>query len=177
LPNRWLTYFKDALRRVFSERTFYFISSLEKSPNNQISNLSVEITKKFRGSETSEITQKYSGMSILYGKRDSSFMREEVLADIFEETCQNFSQKKCLIFEHQKLTYSAVNQMANIAAINLTKKGAGAGKIVGLWISRGINLLVMQLAIVKSGTIVFCELLFWEFPKFIFFFRRCLAPV
>ena len=89
--------------------------------------------------------------SILIGSVQSELIRNETLADIFEATANVLPHKTALIFGTRKLCYSELNDLSNIAASRLIDEGVGPGQIIGLWLPRGIELLVMQLAITKSG--------------------------
>ena len=89
--------------------------------------------------------------SILIGSVQSKLIRNETLADIFEATANVLPQQTALIFGTRKLSYSELNDLSNSAASRLIDEGVGPGQIVGLWLPRGIELLVMQLAIAKSG--------------------------
>ncbi len=75
----------------------------------------------------------------------------EVLADVFEATAKRHPTQTALIFGHQQLSYEALDRLADVAASQLIADGVGPGQIVGLWLPRGIDLMVMQLAIAKSG--------------------------
>ncbi|MGB4811330.1 MAG: Pls/PosA family non-ribosomal peptide synthetase [Methylophilaceae bacterium] len=89
--------------------------------------------------------------SILFGPNQIDLIRQEVLADIFEVTAQHYPQQTALIFGDRQLTYGELNALSNGAASHLINAGVVAGQIVGLWLPRGIDLLVMQLAIAKAG--------------------------
>ena len=89
--------------------------------------------------------------SILIGPVQSELIRNETLADIFEATANVLPQQTALIFGTRKLSYSELNELSDSAASRLIEDGVRPGQIVGLWLPRGIELLVMQLAIAKSG--------------------------
>jgi non-ribosomal peptide synthetase-like protein len=90
-------------------------------------------------------------LSIVYGADRPDLMRSEILADIFEASAGRNPYKVALIFDGEQLTYSQLDLRANIAASNLIELGVGPGTLVGLCLPRGIHLLVMQLAIAKTG--------------------------
>ena len=87
---------------------------------------------------------------ILYGETRLDFLRNETLADLFEASALAMPEQLALVFQNQEMTYGALNRAADVAASALTQQGAGAGKIIGLWLPRGIDLLIMQLAITKT---------------------------
>lgn len=92
-----------------------------------------------------------STASILYGPSQPELICVEVLADIFEATAKRLPQQTALIFQERKVSYSELNDLSDLAAARLIDDGVRPGQIVGLWLPRGIDLLVMQLAIAKSG--------------------------
>jgi amino acid adenylation domain-containing protein len=50
-----------------------------------------------------------------------------------------------------KLTYAEVDARATAIARGLVRCGAKAGEVVGLWLERGIDVLISQIAIAKTG--------------------------
>jgi non-ribosomal peptide synthetase component F len=55
------------------------------------------------------------------------------------------------MFADRQLTYQDLNAQANQVASGLIEAGVRPGHIVGLWLPRGIGLLVMQAVIAKAG--------------------------
>ncbi|MBC3906165.1 amino acid adenylation domain-containing protein [Undibacterium sp. NL8W] len=88
---------------------------------------------------------------ILYGEDRIEFMREEVLADLFEASALSFPDKIALISGGESVSYSQLNVDADRVAFALISAGVLPGHIIGLWLPRGIHLLIMQLAIAKTG--------------------------
>ncbi|MFZ6756446.1 Pls/PosA family non-ribosomal peptide synthetase [Undibacterium sp. Ji50W] len=88
---------------------------------------------------------------ILYGEQRPDFLRDEVLADLLEASAAAFPDKTALIAGERSLSYHQLNEHADRVASVLIAAGVRPGHIVGLWLTRGINLLVMQAAIAKSG--------------------------
>ncbi len=78
-------------------------------------------------------------------------MHNETLADIFAATAARIPQKIALRFANETLTYAELDARANAIATALQARGAVAGRIIGLWLPRGIDLLVAQLGIAKAG--------------------------
>lgn len=87
----------------------------------------------------------------LAGRRDASLLIEETLADIFRAGAAIDPQKPVHIGEGERLTYEEADRLTDRAARRLAAAGAGPGKVLGLWMPRGIPLLLAQIAIVKSG--------------------------
>ncbi|MFZ6772560.1 Pls/PosA family non-ribosomal peptide synthetase [Undibacterium sp. SXout7W] len=88
---------------------------------------------------------------VLHGEYIPELMRHEVLADLLETTAHTFPTKIALIFEQKALTYAELNTKADQIASVLIRSGIRPGHILGLWLPRGIDLLVMQAAIAKTG--------------------------
>jgi non-ribosomal peptide synthetase-like protein len=89
---------------------------------------------------------------ILQGPRRPELLRHEVLADLFESTAARQPEQAALIFGDRVLRYGELDAWADEAAHRLiADHGVQPGMIVGLWMPRGIELLVLQLAIAKTG--------------------------
>jgi non-ribosomal peptide synthetase-like protein len=89
--------------------------------------------------------------STLLGPVRPDLVRDECLADLLEATAARLPAKLALIDGARTLTYAELDAAADRAASHLIAAGVGAGQIVGLWLPRGVDLLVMQAAIAKTG--------------------------
>jgi non-ribosomal peptide synthetase-like protein len=96
---------------------------------------------------------KYSpaGLSLLKGAEQAGLIRHESLADLFETTANRVPEQLALICGDRSLTYGELNVLAERVAGRLIEIGIAPGQIVGLWLPRGINLLIAQLGIAKTG--------------------------
>ncbi len=90
-------------------------------------------------------------LPILYGPDRPELLRAEVLADLFEATATRLPDKTALIAGTEHLSYGQLNAAADRVAHRLIEAGVRPGDMVGLWLPRGIDLLVCQLAIAKTG--------------------------
>jgi non-ribosomal peptide synthetase-like protein len=88
---------------------------------------------------------------ILSGPIQPELIRLEVLADILEATAARIPQQVALMFADRHLTYGELNAQADQVASRLIEAGVRPGHIVGLWLPRGLGLLVMQAGIAKAG--------------------------
>ncbi len=88
---------------------------------------------------------------ILYGPSRPDLLRNETLADLLEASSTRTPEHIALIFGEQQLSYGALNARADRLASRLITAGVRPGQIVGLWLPRGLDLLVMQAAIAKTG--------------------------
>ena len=89
--------------------------------------------------------------AVLIGLRDPSLLREEVLADIFRASAEKAGDKLLYRSGERAVSWREADRLTDIAAEKLAAMGAGPGKVIGLWMPRGIDLLMAQVAIAKSG--------------------------
>ncbi|NDI84403.1 Pls/PosA family non-ribosomal peptide synthetase [Undibacterium crateris] len=88
---------------------------------------------------------------ILSGDIRPDLLRQEVLADILEATADARPEHTALICGDLSLSYAELNARADLVAHHLHQAGVVPGQILGLWLPRGIDLLVMQAGIAKTG--------------------------
>jgi non-ribosomal peptide synthetase-like protein len=88
---------------------------------------------------------------VLYGPHQPELLRDEILADLLEASARRAPDQIALIGTDRQLTYAELDAQADLAASRLIDAGIRPGHIVGLWMPRGIDLLVMQAAIAKAG--------------------------
>lgn len=88
---------------------------------------------------------------ILCGPQAPEFIRQEVLADLLEATAARLPDQIAMRWGERSLSYTSLNAQADLVAAHLIAAGVRPGDIVGLWLPRGIELLVMQAGIAKSG--------------------------
>ncbi|HQQ70918.1 MAG TPA: amino acid adenylation domain-containing protein, partial [Alicycliphilus sp.] len=92
-----------------------------------------------------------SSLPILHGPDRPDLLRGEILADLFEATAARVPHKTALIAGAEHLSYAALDAAADLAAHRLIEAGVRPGDMVGLWLPRGLELLICQLAIAKTG--------------------------
>lgn len=92
-----------------------------------------------------------SNRDILFGPVEPEILRNEVLADILTATAERIPDKTALIFGDRQLSFGQLYAQAQQVAQALTMLGVRPGQIVGLWLPRGIDLLVMQAGIALAG--------------------------
>ena len=93
----------------------------------------------------------FDASPILRGSERPELIRDEVLASLFEATARRVPTQTALIFGDRRLSYGELDAQAERCASRLIDDGIRPGQIVGLWLPRGIELLVAQLAIAKTG--------------------------
>lgn len=90
-------------------------------------------------------------LSIVRGTHQSQLLKHETLSDIIEATARQYPDHPALIFADQQISYQTLNERANLIAHHLIEQGIKAGDIIGLWMPRGIDLLVAQAGLAKAG--------------------------
>lgn len=89
--------------------------------------------------------------SVLIGEARPDLLREEVLADIFARTCEARPGHLAFTSGDRSLTYGEADRLTGAMAQDLVARGIGPGQVVGLWMPRGIDLLLAQIAITRAG--------------------------
>lgn len=92
-----------------------------------------------------------SRQSLSKGSEQPDLAENKTLIDLFRETVQTYPSKEACIFEHQKVTYSELDERSNAVASQLQQLGITSGVIVGVYLPRGIDLHVSILGILKTG--------------------------
>ncbi len=105
-------------------------------------------------SASSEIEGKtlpFKAGAILHGPLRPDLIRDELLCEIFAATVARDPSATAMITQEGKLSYAEVDASAEALAKGLLRKGIRPGRIVGLWMPRGHELLIAQIAIAKTG--------------------------
>ncbi|MGL4438787.1 MAG: amino acid adenylation domain-containing protein, partial [Bosea sp. (in: a-proteobacteria)] len=89
--------------------------------------------------------------AMLRGDVRPDLLRDEVLAELFADTVKSRPSHIAMRDADRSLSYAEVWAEANAIARGLVNHGAGPGSVIGLWMPRGIDLLVTQIAITLSG--------------------------
>ena len=87
----------------------------------------------------------------LKGSVHKEFLKEETLADIFQATVARAPKATAIISGERKISYVEADAVSDQIAAELIRRGAQPGKVVGLFFKRGVNLLLSQIAITKTG--------------------------
>ena len=90
-------------------------------------------------------------LAMLAGERMPELLRDEVLGEIFAATAESRPDHPALTDGTRTLTYAQTLAAASAIARGLSAQGIAAGDMVGLWMPRGIDLLITQIAITLSG--------------------------
>ena len=101
--------------------------------------------------QISKFTSEFTPSGMLFGDPDPSACRDEVLAEIFAATARGRPDHPALAAPGRTLSYAELDADADALARGLLRRGIGPGDVVGLWLPRGIDLLIAQIAVAKSG--------------------------
>ncbi|MCZ8186643.1 MAG: amino acid adenylation domain-containing protein [Beijerinckiaceae bacterium] len=89
--------------------------------------------------------------AVLQGMRDASLLRPETLADLFRASAAREGQRVLYRSGARAVSWAEAEALTDRAAARLAASGAVPGTVIGLWMPRGIDLLLAQVAIAKSG--------------------------
>lgn len=92
-----------------------------------------------------------SPLAMLAGEKRPDLIRDEVLGEIFAATVAARGAHPALVDGARRVSYAEVWAEAGRQARGLALAGVGPGDMVGLWMARGIDLLIAQIAITRAG--------------------------
>src|SRR6478735_7430236 len=90
-------------------------------------------------------------LAMMAGEKRPDLIRDEVLAAVFAATVAVRPDHPALVDRERRLGYAEIWAEAGRQARGLQLAGVGPGDMVGLWMPRGIDLLVAQIAITRAG--------------------------
>ncbi len=90
-------------------------------------------------------------VAMMAGEKRPDLLRDEVLGEILAATVQTRGGHPALVDGTRRLSYDEVWAAAGRQARGLALQGVGPGDLVGLWMPRGIDLLIAQIAITRAG--------------------------
>ena len=87
----------------------------------------------------------------LFNATASAYPRERLVHQLFEDVVERAPEATAVICDRQPLTYAGLNRKANQLAHYLIGAGLKVGEYVPVLMSRSIEIVVAQLAVLKSG--------------------------
>ncbi|MDP3257776.1 Pls/PosA family non-ribosomal peptide synthetase [Bosea sp. (in: a-proteobacteria)] len=90
-------------------------------------------------------------VAMMAGDKRPELLRDEVLGEILAATVELRGGHPALVDGGRRLSYDEVWAAAGRQARGLALQGVGPGDLVGLWMPRGIDLLIAQIAITRAG--------------------------
>lgn len=88
---------------------------------------------------------------ILHGPARPDLLRDECLGDLLAATAQRIPRHPALIWRESIINYRELDMDSGNIAAALAARGLAPGKIAGLFLPRGADLLTAQAGITKSG--------------------------
>ena len=92
-----------------------------------------------------------AGLAMLRGPVRPDLVRDETLSEISRDSVRRAPDKTAIVFGDRRLTYADVEREAVGIARGLIRLGIGPENVVGLWMERGADLLIAQIAIARTG--------------------------
>lgn len=83
--------------------------------------------------------------------RPSYYPSEKTVAQLFEEAAAKYPDRAAIICGDKQLTYSQLNQRANVLAHRLRQSGVTQETMVGVCVERSEGLIVAILGVLKAG--------------------------
>src|SRR5690349_7390954 len=78
-------------------------------------------------------------------------MSNQTVHALLEQSVSRYGAQTALVFHDQAFSYSEVDETVNRLAVRLRREGVGPDAVVGLMAKRSPELIIGQLAILKSG--------------------------
>jgi non-ribosomal peptide synthetase-like protein len=88
---------------------------------------------------------------VLRGPARPDLLRDECLADILSATARRRPEHPALIWGRRMVTYGELDSASEAVGRALAQRGAAPGRVIGLLLPRGADLLIAQAGITKSG--------------------------
>ena len=89
--------------------------------------------------------------AVLRGPARPDLLRDETLPAIFAATAARVPDNVALVWGGRSLCYRELDQLSGVIAAALAARNAAPGKIIGLLLPRGADLLIAQLGLARSG--------------------------
>lgn len=86
-----------------------------------------------------------------YNEAYRSYETKLTIPMLFERQVEIFGDKTAAIYRSNEITYEELNRKANQLANLLREKGIGPKKIVGIMVTRSIDMLIAIMGVLKSG--------------------------
>lgn len=90
---------------------------------------------------------KYQDYNVAY----RSYETELTIPMLFEKQVEVYGEKTAAVYRNEEITYDQLNKKANQLANALREKGIGPKKIVGIMVTRSIDMLIAIYGVLKAG--------------------------
>jgi amino acid adenylation domain-containing protein len=86
-----------------------------------------------------------------WSKAPVAFPQDKLVKDLFEDWAQRTPDAEAVVFEGERLTFGQLDERANRVARRLQSLGVGPGKLVGVYMSKSLDLVPAVLGVIKAG--------------------------
>jgi amino acid adenylation domain-containing protein len=130
-PYRIMGYLETAMQSL--------MDALEHAPQTPALSLSI-----LPQPERDQVIDAFNATRALYPS-------EKLIHDLFEDQVSRVGSETAIVYGRQSLRYSELNMKANQLARYLRAKGVGPDQLVGIFVERGVDMVVALLGILKAG--------------------------
>jgi amino acid adenylation domain-containing protein len=132
-PHRVIGYMHTAMSAL--------VEALERAPESAALTLSI-----LPRSEREQVLQ-------LFNSTQAVYPAERLIHELFQEQVARTPDAIAVLYGEQKLTYRQLNVRANVMARYIQDRGAEPGDYIPILMSRSLQFLVAQLAVLKCGCV------------------------
>ena len=86
-----------------------------------------------------------------WNQTEAEYPREKCIHELFEEQVEKTPDGIAFIFKKDQIGYSELNRRANLLAHQLRQAGVQPNTRVGIYLERGLDMIVGLLAVLKAG--------------------------
>jgi len=115
------------------------VKEILKNINTKIKDINM-----FSKEEENKILNQFNETKVEYEEKKS-------ISQAFEEQVEKTPDNVAICFGDKELTFKELNEKANSLARYLRKKGIGRNDIVGIMVSRSLEMIIGILAVIKAG--------------------------
>ncbi len=87
----------------------------------------------------------------VFNPTEAVYPQEELVHRLFEEQVERTPDVVAVMYERKSLSYAELNEKANQLARYLRQRGVGADHLVGIFVERGLEVIIGMLGILKAG--------------------------
>jgi amino acid adenylation domain-containing protein len=86
-----------------------------------------------------------------WNRTGADYPQDKGIHQLFEARAEQAPDEMALVFDHQEMTYGELNRRANRLAHHLQRHGVGPEVLVGICVSRSLEMVIGILGILKAG--------------------------
>src|SRR5436853_3863200 len=139
----WLEYNTDIYEKRTMERMLghygVLLESIAANPGERIGRL-----KMLSEEERAQLV-------VEWNRTEKKYEERETITELFERQAAESRDREAVVSGEESISYGELNRRANRLARYLRQRGVGAEECVGVRMSRGIDLVVGLMGVLKSG--------------------------